>query len=130
MRFGSHHRSDTNQPDVVKELRKVMGASVAITSGAGSGFPDLVVGTEIPIRKLIEIYGMDGVVPMNFLMEVKHPDRVKLKPSQKKFNRKWYGQVAIITTPDQALVTIGVYKDAGNYQRTGSYQETEREGGV
>ena len=42
-RRGHCGRTDANQPQVVKALRDA-GATVAITSMVGDGFPDLVVG--------------------------------------------------------------------------------------
>ncbi len=40
---GYAHKVDANQSDVVDALRRV-GAIVEVTSSAGGGFPDLVVG--------------------------------------------------------------------------------------
>lgn len=37
------HKVDANQSDVVDALRRV-GAIIEVTSSAGGGFPDLVVG--------------------------------------------------------------------------------------
>lgn len=126
-RFGSQHRADDNQKRIVGELRKVRGATVVMTGGAGDGFPDLVVGRAVPVSYLVETYGMDGLVPMNFLLEVKNPKNNRLRPKQKKFKRRWHGQVATVTSDIEALATIGVYPHAFNYQRTGADQETQRE---
>ena len=87
-------RTDANQPDIVKELRRV-GASVAITASAGGGFPDLVVGYR-------------GV---NYLMEIQDPNQdkahQKLTPDQEIFHRCWTGQISVVKTADQALKIIG-----------------------
>lgn len=87
-------RTDANQPDIVKELRRA-GASVAITASAGSGFPDLVVGYR-------------GV---NYLMEIKDPNQdtthQKLTPDQEIFHGCWTGQISVVKTADQALKIIG-----------------------
>lgn len=40
---GYAHKVDANQSDVVDALRRV-GAIIEVTSSAGGGFPDLVVG--------------------------------------------------------------------------------------
>ena len=85
---------DKNQLAVVAELRRA-GAAVAITSGAGDGFPDLVV----------------GVAGRNYLLEVKRDrERAKwaLQPKQVKFHAAWKGQVAIVETPSQALAVCGL----------------------
>jgi hypothetical protein len=86
---------DANQGDIVAALRKA-GASVAITSAMGAGFPDLVVG-------------LRGI---NYLMEVKDGEkwacRRKLRPDQQEFHAGWQGAICVVETVDQALRAIGV----------------------
>ena len=87
---------DANQSDIVKGLRAI-GCSVAITSGAGDGFPDLVVG----------YYGK------NFLIEIKDgakpPSKRKLTPEQEQFHIDWRGQIAVVKTLDEAIELV-LYK--------------------
>lgn len=87
-------RVDENQPEIVRVLREC-GASVAVTSGVGAGFGDLVCGYR-------------GV---NFILELKDgsksPGRQKLTPAEKKFHEEWRGQIAIVTNPVDALRVIG-----------------------
>ena len=89
------HRSDGNQTEIVTALRKI-GCSVAVTSGAGDGFPDIVAGrTDINGDKrnwLIEI--KDGSAP---------PSQQKLTVSQVNFHNEWKGQIAIVTSAEQAI---------------------------
>lgn len=77
-------RTDANHGNVVAELRRWMPeASVFDTSGAGRGFPDLVVGWH----------------GKNYLFELKDPEkpasRRDLTESQKDMHMAWQGQIAI-----------------------------------
>lgn len=84
---------DANQEAVVEALRKI-GASVAITSEIGGGFPDLVVG----------YHGL------NFLLEVKDGTKPvtqrKLTPEQMKFLGRWRGQYDVVNTPGAAVQLV------------------------
>ena len=84
-------RTDANQTAVVAALR-LLGCSVAITSGAGGGLPDIIVGFR-------------GV---NLLIELKDGDKVpsakKLTPAEQHFVDNWKGHpVKIIETPAEAV---------------------------
>ena len=81
-------RIDTVQPEIVKALRQ-MGASVAVTSSLGKGFPDLVVGWR---RR-------------NALLEVKTGD-ADLTVDEVNFRAKWAGQLAIVRTPEEAVLAV------------------------
>ena len=87
-------RVDANQKKVVAELRIVPGVSVAVTSGCGNGFPDLVVGAK-------------GV---NILVELKDPDKPpsarKLTPAESRFMECWQGQYMVALTADEILSEI------------------------
>lgn len=87
-------RIDANQNDIVGYLRG-LGASVAITSTAGNGFPDLVVS-------------LRGV---NYLAEIKDPGQPpsarRLTPQQQKFHDEWQGQICILETPSDCLKMLG-----------------------
>lgn len=87
-------RIDTNQPEIVQALRDV-GASVAITSMVGAGFPDIVVGYR-DHNYLIEI--KDGSKP---------PSRRKLTKDEQAFFDTWRGTVYIAKDVDEALEIIG-----------------------
>lgn len=87
-------RTDANQKPIVEGLREI-GASVAITSQLGTGFPDIVVGYK----------------GRNYLIEIKDGDK---PPSQRKltedevdFENKWRGQYAIAESLADAYVIIG-----------------------
>ncbi len=86
---------DANQSEIVDALRKA-GCSVAPTSQAGDGFPDLVVGRA-------------GV---NYLIEVKDgnkvPSKQKLTSKQRKFHKHWTGQIAVVNSVEQALEAVGL----------------------
>lgn len=83
-------RVDVNQNEIVKALMQI-GCTVADTSTAGGGFPDLVVGYR-------------GV---NYLLEVKDgnkkPSEQKLTPAQVRFHEKWKGQIGVINSVKGAL---------------------------
>jgi hypothetical protein len=85
-----HGRTDANQPAIVKALR-LAGASVAITSEMGGGFPDLVVAKH-------------GIT---FMVEVKDPTAAKadrqLTPNQKNFHESWRGKIFVVETVEEAL---------------------------
>lgn len=84
---------DDNQAEIVRALRRI-GCSVAITSGAGDGFPDIVVGHK-GLNLLIEI--KDGS---------KSPSQRKLTPVQIKFHADWRGQVDVVESIQGALDLI------------------------
>lgn len=89
-------RIDANQGLIVAALRKV-GASVAITSGAGNGLPDLLVGFRGETY-LLEV--KDGT---------KAPSAKRLTPDEAYFVAHWTGRpVVIVETPEDALRAIGV----------------------
>lgn len=84
-------RTDACQTAVVTALRN-LGASVAITSGAGNGLPDLLVGWR----------------GETFLLELKDGDKApsakKLTPAEAHFVANWKGRpVKIIETPEEAV---------------------------
>ena len=95
---------DANQPEIVAALR-LAGATVAITSAVGKGFPDLVVGYE-------------GV---NYLLEVKdgkkNPSKQRLTSDQKIFffgdpgsdkSFPWAGSATVVNSVETALAAIGL----------------------
>ncbi len=87
-------RTDDNQNEIVQALRDV-GASVAITSALGSGFPDIVAGYR-GINYLIEI--KDGSKP---------PSRRRLTPDEQEFHDLWRGAVIVVKDVDEALKAVG-----------------------
>lgn len=86
-------RTDGNQSDVVGHLRR-LGFSVAITSGLGAGFPDLVIGRG----------------GRNWLIELKDPAQPlckrRLTPDEQLWHQAWRGQVATAETVDEILEAI------------------------
>ena len=91
---------DANQPDIVDAFR-ACGLSVAITSAAGQGFPDLVVGG----------YGV------NALVEVKDgnksPSRRALTGCQLEFRDEWRGWYEIVESVAQAVDLAARMRVAG-----------------
>lgn len=85
---------DDNQNLIVKQLRK-MGASVAITSMIGKGFPDLVIGFRDK-NYLIEL--KDGT---------KSKSRKELTVDERRFFITWRGQIEICENLDEILKIIG-----------------------
>jgi hypothetical protein len=73
---------DRNQKEIV-DLLRLIGASVAITSGVGSGFPDLVVGWR----------------SRNILIEVKMK-KGTFTPDQEAFSQRWRGQYCVVRDPE------------------------------
>jgi hypothetical protein len=93
MRMRIAAKTDRNQREIVAALQAI-GASVAITSAVGKGFPDLVVG-------------MRG---RNWLLEIKHgalsPSRRKLTPDQIEFKAGWRGHWAVVNSADEAIEVV------------------------
>jgi hypothetical protein len=89
---------DTNQNSIVEILRRTGGGdiSVAITSGLGNGFPDLVISWD----------------KHTFLVELKTSDNLKLTDKEKAFHDSWNGHIIIATTAQEILMCIG-YNDYG-----------------
>jgi hypothetical protein len=75
------HRTDANQPEIVDAFRQ-LGWVVAITSGVGNGFPDLVVSKR-SVTAVVEI--KDGSQP---------PSKRDLTPKEKEFRDSWRGLYA------------------------------------
>ncbi len=81
---------DSNQNDIVTGLRQIFGDDVVFDlSAAGRGCPDIII----------------GVRGRNIFMEIK-TDSGKLTPDQRIFHRNWDGQVAVVTTLEEALDVI------------------------
>ena len=87
-------RTDANQELIVGVLRRV-GASVTPLHMVGSGCPHLVVGFQ-------------GI---NYLLEVKDGDKPPSKQQhtiqESVWHARWRGQVATVTSVDEALRVIG-----------------------
>src|SRR5688572_22293101 len=105
-------RVDGNQNIIVKALRN-QGASVAITSALGQGFPDIVVGAKgltlvgnfsvKRVKQLLHsIHGLAVIDGVNVLMELKDGSKSasqqRLTPDEVEFHNKWKGQLAIINS--------------------------------
>lgn len=95
-------RIDANQPEIVQALRDV-GASVAITSMVGSGFPDIVVGYR----------------GENYLIEIKDgsktPSKRKLTTDEQEWHDLWRGTIHIANSVNEVLTIIGAtYYDNQN----------------
>lgn len=81
---------DQNQQEIIATLRQI-GASVYPLHFAGRGCPDL----------------MAGFRGRNYLLEVK-TERGTVSAAQAAFHLSWRGHVAVVRTPREALVEIGV----------------------
>lgn len=88
-------RTDENHKAVVDELRAALPeATVFDASGAGRGFPDLVVGWR----------------GRNYLFEIKNggqvPSRRRLTAAQVGMHGNWQGQVAIVHSAAEILAAM------------------------
>lgn len=83
-------KADDNQREIVKALRSA-GATVQLLHSVGGGCPDALVGHR----------------GRNFVVELKDgskpPSARKLTPDQLEWHASWRGQVAIVTTVEEAL---------------------------
>ncbi len=84
---------DDNQREIVQALRKA-GASVQFLHDVGMGCPDILVGYR-GVNHLMEIKDGD-----------KSPSRRRLTPFQDEWHAAWSGQVAIVSSVDEALAVI------------------------
>ena len=81
---------DANQSPIVKGLKDIFGPDAVFDcSRVGQGFPDIMV----------------GVRGVNILMEIK-TDKGKLTPDQVYFHKEWDGQVAVVTSLQDAIDEI------------------------
>lgn len=87
-------RTDANQTEIVSALRGV-GCSVQPLHAVGGGVPDLLVGK-------------GGT---NFLVEVKDgrkpPSARQLTPDQRAWHDAWRGNVAVVSSVEEALTLVG-----------------------
>lgn len=99
-------RVDANQPEVVAAFRDE-GCTVAITSAAGEGFPDIVVGLD-GVNALVEI--KDGCKP---------PSARRLTPEQVTFHSSWAGWVEVVVDTDQARALVRRMRERAAGDRDG-----------
>lgn len=78
-------RTDANQAEIVKELRKA-GRSVVSLHRVGQDVPDLLVGNN----------------GLNFLLEVK-TEGGDLTKGQREFAKSWRGEVATVRSAEEAI---------------------------
>lgn len=90
------HRVDDSQKAIVRYLRD-KGVSVAITSGMGKGFPDIVCGYK---GKNILLEIKDGKKPLSAQV---------LTPEQRIWHSEWTGQIAVINNPEAAWNEILIH---------------------
>jgi len=87
---------DSNQPEIVRQLRGIPGVKVVSTAALGKGFGDIVVG----YRRV------------NYLIEIKNgdfpPSKRKLTDAEKKFHAQWTGQIDIAKNFEECLEIIGI----------------------
>ena len=93
-------RVDANQTKLVQAFR-ALGLTVAITSGVGDGFPDIVVGGLMPC-----MCGSAHRVKQTKIVEIKSLTGI-LTPDQKEFHAIWRGQVDIIRTEEDVFQLTG-----------------------
>lgn len=88
-------KTDRNQIAIVSALRE-LGASVAPLHQVGGGIPDILVGFE----------------GRNFLVEIKDGSKPrsaqKLTECQVRFHNNWLGQIAVVTSPEQAIALLNL----------------------
>ena len=84
---------DANQAEIVKALRKI-GCTVKSLAAVGEGCPDLLVG-------------FNG---QNYAIEVKDgkaiPSKRRLTEDEERFHREWRGQVAVVTSVEEAIAVV------------------------
>jgi hypothetical protein len=86
---------DGNQGEIVAALRK-LGATVQSLAALGKGCPDLLV----------------GYAGRNYLLEIKIAGG-KVRPDQADWHATWHGQVAVVTTWQEAAYACGAFVKEG-----------------
>ena len=108
-------KKDANQDELVAMILMIPGTSATILSGTGYGVPDLLIGEEIPLLRLLRtkvaanvesvlLDFLEGiaesrlpVIKYNWLLEVKDgnkcPSKRRLTPRQVTFHGNHRGQV-------------------------------------
>lgn len=89
---------DDNHREVSQALMDI-GATVCHLHAVGMGAPDMCVGFR-NVNYLLEI--KDGNKP---------PSARKLNKMQERWHQTWAGQVAVVTSVDEALEAIGAVND-------------------
>ncbi len=98
-------RVDSNQAEIVAQLRDVPGVTVFPTHALGGGFPDIVVGYR----------------EANYLFEIKDPDKPpskrRLTEKEQEFHRNWKGQVHVVLDIYECLdvMRIGYFDEDKEY---------------
>lgn len=94
-------RLDANHAAVVAALRRAGMAPLSLAS-VGGGCPDLVVGWR-GVNVFLEI--KDGNRP---------PSARKLTAQEREFHATWAGQVAVVTSPEEAVMAVIIHaRDRG-----------------
>ena len=116
-------KTDANQAEIIKMLRTIPGLSVAITSGAGNGFPDFVVGFRL----------------VNYFFECKDPNqppsKQQLTHDERLWHENWRGQVHTIRITDDVLQVLGILErkplkmQPGTTYRLGRKEKSEQPAG-
>jgi Holliday junction resolvase len=86
-----YKKVDTNQTQIVKELRRV-GMDVQHLHGVHHGCPDILVGYR----------------GRNILLEIKKDEKAKLTPEQVIWHKTWRGQVAVVSNPQAAIRAVRI----------------------
>jgi hypothetical protein len=88
-RFAHRGHHDANHGEVAQFYRD-LGCSVADTSAAGFGFPDITIGC-VGITNLVEVKDADG----------------NLSASQQRFMREWRGgPIAVVRSMEEAAAHV------------------------
>lgn len=97
---------DANQAAVVADLR-ALGWSVLDTSGAGDGFPDVVVGIGGRLPAFAPAQNVRGVVCDGevYMVEIKSPGG-KLRPAQQELAWTWRGNYIVAETAEDVVEAI------------------------
>ena len=74
--------------------------SVLDMSSLGGGAPDFQAGWK----------------GQNYNFEVKRSDKAKLTPHEERFHERWRGQVAIVSTLEECLDLMGIWKSGKDYK--------------
>lgn len=92
-------KTDGTQAAIAKALRDV-GASVTSLHATGGGVPDLLVGFR----------GANFLLECKILVGKRSPKPAPLNSTQVLWHGNWRGQVAIVTTPEEALRAVGIIR--------------------
>lgn len=108
---------DRNHPEIVKALRSA-GCGVLDLARVGNGCPDLLVHAPTWPYTAVLLEVKDSAKP---------PSARKLTGAQERFHGEWRGLLAVVTTPEEALLAVTIAVERSRMQPAFSWDQKPAE---